>query len=105
MTSNDSCRHSDIISQAIMYTQAFFLKRCYFNYEKEIIGCAALYLASKNEYSKIKLSDLLLIYHKTKLQGKWYFLSEGLKLRDNYSSPCLTNKKTSWSMSYACSSA
>jgi Gpi18-like mannosyltransferase len=53
-----------------MYTQAFFLQKCFFNYEKEIISCAALYMASKNEYFKLKLSDFLLNYHKTKLACK-----------------------------------
>jgi hypothetical protein len=52
----------DIVSAAILYTQAFFLQKSYFNYEKEIISCAALYLASKNEYYKKKLSDFLLVY-------------------------------------------
>lgn len=40
------------------------------NYEKEIISCAALYLSSKNEYYKRKLSDFLLNYQKNKLTGK-----------------------------------
>lgn len=53
-----------------MYTQIFFLKKCYFNFEKEIISCAALYLASKNEYFKRKLGDFLMTYHKNKLSGK-----------------------------------
>ena len=47
-----------------------FVKKCYLNYDKEIISCAALYLSSKNEYYKKKLSDFLFTYHKNKLTGK-----------------------------------
>jgi|LauGreDrversion4_2_1035121.scaffolds.fasta_scaffold467724_1 hypothetical protein len=35
----------DIVAAAIMYTQVFFIKKSYMNYEKEIISCAALYLS------------------------------------------------------------
>jgi len=58
------------VSTAILYTQVFFVKKCYLNYDKEIISCAALYLSSKNEYYKKKLSDFLFTYHKNKLTGK-----------------------------------
>ncbi len=55
-----------------MYTQVFFLKKSYINYEKEIISCAALYLSKKNEYYKKKLSDFLFVYHKNKMSGKCF---------------------------------
>jgi Fe-S oxidoreductase len=76
-----------------MYGQAFFLKRCYLNYEKEIVSCAALYMASKNEYFKLKLSDFLLNYHKTKLAGKLLYSLKIMQLRDNFSNQCPTNRK------------
>lgn len=55
-----------------MYTQVFFLKKSYINYEKEIISCAALYLSQKNEYYKKKLSDFLFVYHKNKMTGQLF---------------------------------
>ncbi len=50
------------------------MKKCYLNYDKEIISCAALYLSSKNEYYKRKLSDFLLNYQKIKLSCKLHHL-------------------------------
>jgi hypothetical protein len=50
------------------------VKKCYLNYDKEIISCAALYLSSKNEYYKRKLSDFLLNYQKIKLSCKLHHL-------------------------------
>ena len=83
-----------------MYTQAFFIKKCYLNYEKEIISCAALYLASKNEYYKRKLSDFIFNYHKAKLSGKVQFLCQ-LNIQVSYSNLLMMLRRMSLPRKFA----
>lgn len=43
---------------AMLITNYFFIKNCYFNYNKLTMACAALLLSSKNETSQSKFNDI-----------------------------------------------
>lgn len=45
-------------SLAMLITNYFFIKNCYFNYNKLTMACASLLLSSKNETSQSKFNDI-----------------------------------------------
>ena len=48
----------NIASLAMLITNYFYVKNCYFNYNKLTMACAALLLSSKNETSQNKLAEI-----------------------------------------------
>ena len=62
-------------SLAMLITNYFFIKNCYFNYDKLTIACAALLLSSKNETSQSKFNDICKEFSTIQPQG---IGSEGL---------------------------
>ena len=55
---------NDVASIAMALTNYFFVKKCYFNYEKLTLACAAILLASKQENSQNRFSDISQQYTK-----------------------------------------
>ena len=45
-------------SLAMLLTNFFFIKKCYFNYDKLILACAAILLSSKTQTSQSKFNDI-----------------------------------------------
>ena len=45
-------------SLAMLLTNFFFIKRCYFNYDKLTLACAAILLSSKTQTSQNKLNEI-----------------------------------------------
>ena len=56
-------------SLAMLLTNFFFIKKCYFNYDKLTLACAAILLSSKTQTSQNKLNEILKEYsnHQNKL--------------------------------------
>ena len=54
---------------AMLITNYFFIKNCYFNYDKLTIACAALLLSSKNETSQNKFNDICREFSNIQPQG------------------------------------
>ena len=49
---------NDVASIAMSLTNYFFVKKCYFNYEKLTLACAAILLASKQENAQNKFNEI-----------------------------------------------
>lgn len=62
-------------SLAMLITNFFFIKNCYFNYDKLTMACAALLLSSKNETSISKFNEICKEFSYIQPQG---IGSEGL---------------------------
>ncbi len=45
-------------SLAMLLTNFFFIKKCYFNYDKLTVACAAILLSSKTQTSQSKFNDI-----------------------------------------------
>ena len=55
-------------SLAMLLTNFFFIKKCYFNYDKLTMACAAILLSSKTQTSQSKFNDICKEY--SNLQSK-----------------------------------
>jgi len=55
-------------SLAMLLTNFFFIKKCYFNYDKLTTACAAILLSSKTQTSQCKFNDICKEY--SNIQGK-----------------------------------
>ena len=59
---NDICisirESADVASLAMVFTNYFFVKKCYLNYEKLTLACAAILLASKQENVQNKFNEI-----------------------------------------------
>ena len=55
-------------SLAMLLTNFFFIKKCYFNYDKLTVACAAILLSSKTQTSQSKFNDICKEYYN--IQGK-----------------------------------
>ena len=49
---------NETASLAMLITNFFFIRKCYFNYDKLTTACAAILLASKTQSSQSKLNDI-----------------------------------------------
>ena len=58
-------------SLAMLLTNFFFIKKCYFNYDKLTLACAAILLSSKTQTSQNKLNEIFKEYsnHQNNLIG------------------------------------
>ena len=50
-------------SLAMLLTNFFFIKKCYFNYDKLTLACAAILLSSKTQTSQNKLNEICKEYY------------------------------------------
>ena len=50
------------IAVAQMYTHLFFLSRTYLEYERGLVCCAAILIASKSLYERVRINDLCVHY-------------------------------------------
>jgi len=50
-------------SLAMLLTNFFFIKKCYFNYDKLTLACAAILLSSKTQTSQSKFNDICKEYY------------------------------------------
>jgi len=55
-------------SLAMLLTNFFFIRKCYFNYDKLTAACAAILLSSKTQISQSKFNDICKEY--SNIQGK-----------------------------------
>ena len=49
---------NETASLAMLLTNFFFIKKCYYNYDKLILACAAILLSSKTQTSQNKFSEI-----------------------------------------------
>lgn len=56
---------NETASLAMLMTNYFFIKKCYFNYDKLTTACAAILLASKAQTSQSKFNDICKEYSNT----------------------------------------
>ena len=49
---------NETASLAMLLTNFFFIKKCYYNYDKLIIACASILLSSKTQTSQNKLNEI-----------------------------------------------
>ena len=54
---------NETASLAMLLTNFFFIKKCYFNYDKLTLACAAILLSSKTQTSQNKLNEICKEYY------------------------------------------
>jgi hypothetical protein len=67
-------------SLAMLLTNFFFIKKCYFNYDKLTTACAAILLSSKTQISQIKFNDICKEY--SNIQGRIICREEVHKIKE-----------------------
>ena len=63
------CSPVETSSVAILLMQIFYLQQSYLENERELLCCAALFVASKQLYQRNKLHDYCILYHRLKKSG------------------------------------
>ena len=59
----------ETIAQAILYSNMFFLQESYFENERDMIGCAAIFIAAKGMFERIRIPEICTHHWKLKHKG------------------------------------
>lgn len=77
---------NETASLAILITNFFFIRKCYFNYDKLTTACASILLASKTQTSQSKLNDISREYssalNKIKKDNNPYHPEDSRKIKE-----------------------
>lgn len=58
------------VAVSMMYTNLFYIDKTYLEYERGLVCCAAILIASKALYEKVRINDICIQYWQCKHKGR-----------------------------------